>query len=567
MVSKPIVLMKKPVPDNLKYLLAIALVILAVFGRVIFFDYIHLDEDILITGNSYFYRSGLALKDIFLNNAYYPSGVTAYYRPLYVISFIADTYLGASMRVFHATNLILHTLASILVFLFIKKLLRLPEDGRENPKHNIVPLSLSLLFTVHPIVVQAVSWVPARADSLLTIFMLLSFMQFSDFLLERKNKHLAGHLVFFALALFSKETAVALPLLAVFYVSLFGYKKFFSQRGFALVVSGWAGAGLLWFLLRQNALGNIGIADARLFQMIKIVLNNFPVVLLYLSKIMLPVNLSVFPLMRDSGLIYGLISVGILAFYVAWNRFKMTKHFVFGLLWFVVFLAFAVLNYDDPSQMAFFEHRAYLPFIGFIVLLLDFVPRFKPKYIKIFIFGLIPILAFVSYSYSLNFRNASVYWRRAVKISPNSARAHLELANVYVSEKSFSDAESEYLVSLELNPKEKQVHNNLALLYVKQGQLDVAEQYLKKELKIDPGSVVANFNMGNIYARRNKFKEALFYWQKALETNPNHILTHESLIKYYYLQKNMEEMNRHINEITKMGAPLSQEINQILENK
>ena len=104
-----------------KYIIFIVLVILAVFGRSVFFDYIHLDEDILITGNEYFYKSGSVLKDVFFNNAYYPSGVTAYYRPFYVLSFVVNFYLGDSAGAFHAVNLLLHLLAAVLVFVFIKK--------------------------------------------------------------------------------------------------------------------------------------------------------------------------------------------------------------------------------------------------------------------------------------------------------------------------------------------------------------------------------------------------------------------------------------------------------------
>ena len=230
----------------------------------------------------------------------------------------------------------------------------------------------------------------------------------------------------------------------------------------------------------------------------------------------------------------------------------------------ILFLAPITLNYDDPSQMAFFEHRAYLPLIGFLIMALDFVPKLNLKHGKIFGAGLVSLLAVITYNYNLNFKDGSIFWREAVRVSPSSARAHAELWSVYSSEKNISEAEIEFKKALELNSKEKNVNNNLALLYIKQNQFDVAENYLKKELEIDPGSVVANFNLGNTYARQNKFKEAFFYWQKALKTNPNHILTHESLVKYYYLQGGREKTLFHINEITKREASLSREMKEIL---
>lgn len=555
--------MKKPVSNNLKYLLAVTLIVVAVFGRVIFFDYIHLDEDILITGNSFFYKTGSVLTELFKHDAYYPAGTSAYYRPLYVLSFVSDTFLGGSPAVFHATNIILHIIASFLVFIFLKKL-QVAARVENSARSNGLAVFLSLIFAVHPLVVQAVSWVPARGDILLTIFLLLSIIFFADYLLKQKKKRLIGHLIFFAMALFSKETAFVLPVFCVFYIYCFSGKRLFNHVNFCLV-SGWAVIAALWFLLRQNALNAVADSDISISRMFEIVFNNFSALLFYTGKMLLPVNLSVFPIIRDSNLMYSIIAVSVIVAYLVWNRSNLTKLSLIGLVWLVVFLIPVMLNYDDPNQMAFFEHRAYLPLIGFLILIFDLYPKLNRRYAKIFGVGIIFSLALASYGYSSNFRNGAVFWREAVRMSPSSARAHAELANVYVSEKNFSGAEGSYKKALELNPKERKVYNNLALLHIKQGQLDVAEYYLKKELEIDPGSVVANFNIGNIYARRNRFKEALFYWQKALETDPNHVFTHESLIKYYYLQKDMAEMNRHINEIMRIGAPFSQEINQILD--
>lgn len=549
---------------NFNVFLLILLVVLAVFGKSIFFGYIHLDEDMLITGNDYFYKSSSAFVEVFKHDAYFPSGISAYYRPFYVLSFMADTYLGGSPGVFHSTNIILHVLASFLVFVFIKKLQVLGKSKNDASSSELA-LFLSLIFAVHPIITQAVSWVPARGDTLLAVFLLSSIIYLSDYLLKQRGKYVIGHLIFFFLALFTKETAFIFPVIGIFYVYCLAGKRIFNYAG-TVLVSGWVLLSAFWFLLRRNALSAVSIEDASLTKLLEIVFNNISAVPLYIGKMLLPVNLSVFPLMRDSSLVFGIIAVGVLVFYLIWNRSNLTKYSFIGFVWLILFLIPVILNYDDPGQMAFFEHRAYLPFIGFLILILDLNLKLNHKYAKIFSVGIVSLLALVTYSYNLNFQNRAVFWREAVKMSPNSARAHAELAVVYSSEKNLLEAEQEFKKALELNPKEKNVNNNLALFYIKQNQLDTAEHYLKKELEVDSGSVIANFNLGNIYARQNKFKEALSYWQEALKTNPSHILTHESLIKYYYLQKNTEKILYHLNEITRREAPLSQEIKEIFGN-
>lgn len=564
MPKKPLFSWVSSPMGNTKYLLAILLLIFIVFGNSIFFDYLHLDEDILIVGNSYFYKSSSAIKDIFFNNAYYPSGVTAYYRPFYVLSFIGDTYLGGSTHIFHATNLILHALASLLVFIFLKKLQSV-NNGNNNLKSLNLAFFLSLLFAVHPIVVQTVSWVPARGDSLLTIFLLLSIIQLADFLLKHEKKYLVGHFIFFFLALFSKETALALPVLCIVYLKLFSDKELLNRK-YLSTFGGWLLVVLFWYFLRQNALTNISIHDPSISKISAIFIQNFPAALLYLGKMLLPVNMSVFPLMKDSSLLYGVMVVGILIFYAAWNFSKLTRYSFLGFIWLVAFLVPIILNYDDPDQMAFFEHRAYLPLIGFLILVLDFVPRLNCKYVKIFGLGVILTFATVSYNYNFNLKNAPIFWRQAVTMSPQSARAHAELAKVYVSEKKLDEAEHEYLKASELNPQEKNIHNNLALLYIKQGLFEKAETELMKEMEIDKFSVIANFNLGNLYARQGKLDKANPYWLEAITINPNHLLTHESLAKYYYLHKDKEKTLYHINEIVRREAPLSQEMNEILES-
>ena len=541
------------------------LVVFTVFGRSIFFEYIHLDEDILITGNSYFYKTSSAITEIFNYNIYYPTGATAYYRPFYVLSFIADTYLGGLPWIFHTTNIILHAVASFLVFIFIKKLQTLGKN-KDDLSSGGVALLLSLIFSVHPIITQAVSWIPARGDILLAIFLLLSAIYFLEYLLKQKGKYLIGHLLFFTFALLSKETAFMFPIFCLFYIYYFFGNRFTIYLNVYLI-SGWVAVSALWFWLRQNAINSAGIEDVSLVKILGVVFNNISAIPFYIGKILLPINISVFPLLKDSSLVYGFAAIGAMSFYAVWNRLSLTKYFFIGLVWMILFLIPTMLNYDDPSQMAFFEHRAYLPLIGFLIMILDFVPKLNFKYDKIFGAGLVSLLALTTYNYNLNFKDGSVFWREAVRASPNSARAHAELGMVYNAEKNIVDAERELKKAIELNPKEKKVYNNLALLYIKQNQLDIAEGYLKKELEVDSRSVIANFNLGNIYARQNRFEEAFFHWQEALKNDPNHVLTHESLIKYYYLKMDLEKINEHINEITQRGFPLSQEINEILKNK
>jgi len=405
--------------------------------------------------------------------------------------------------------------------------------------------------------------VPARGDSILVIFLLLSIIQLLNFLSEQRKKYLFGHLIFFSLALFSKETAFIFPVIGIF-IYYFSKKHFLKNNGIGLV-SGWIIIGFFWFLLRQNALSNLGIDDVSILKMLKIIFYNIPAIFLYVGKMLFLMNMSVYPLMADSNLIYGIIAIGVLGGYIVWNRQRLSRYSFIGFVWALVFLAPILLNYDDPSQMAFFEHRAYLPLIGFLIVILDLPFRIEYKYARIIGMTIVLSMGLMTYNYNLNFKNASVFWREAVRVSPSSARAHMELAGIYSSEKKLNDAEREYFRASELNPKEKKAHNNLALLYIKQGFFKKAEAELMKELEIDKFSVIANFNLGNLYARQGMLEKAKPFWLEAIRLDPNHILTHQSLANYYDLKGDDNNALYHINEITKRNAPLSQELKEVLE--
>jgi protein O-mannosyl-transferase len=102
----------------------------------------------------------------------------AYYRPMMTISLILDAQIGgASPFIYHFTDIVIHLLASCLLFLFFKKL-----NYRKD-----LSFFFALIFAIHPVLSQAVGWIPGRNDTLLTVFILLAFIAFIDSLIIVDN--------------------------------------------------------------------------------------------------------------------------------------------------------------------------------------------------------------------------------------------------------------------------------------------------------------------------------------------------------------------------------------------
>ena len=122
-----------------------------------------------------------------------------YYRPLVISSLILDTQLGSgAATVYHVTNVAMHAL---VVFLLYSLLIAMQADRR-------VAGACALLFAVHPVNVQAVCWIVGRNDLLLAVWVLISMLSLIRFSRTNATTALWGHLIAFALALFTKESAI-----------------------------------------------------------------------------------------------------------------------------------------------------------------------------------------------------------------------------------------------------------------------------------------------------------------------------------------------------------------------
>ncbi len=162
------------------------------------------DDRGLIIGNADYLSDWKNLFAAFVNPLF---GDIPYYRPLISWWFIIDYHLwGANPFGFHYTNLIVHTVNALLVYLFIVLLF----------KEATLALFTSLLFTAHPVQSESVAWISGRNDMLLTLFVLISTILYLQRRYLKGIKGVlaySGYLASYACALLTKENGVVLPLL------------------------------------------------------------------------------------------------------------------------------------------------------------------------------------------------------------------------------------------------------------------------------------------------------------------------------------------------------------------
>src|SRR3989344_6096845 len=108
----------------------LTLVVFAVFGQAIWFDYVQLDEGILLVNNHFFISKIANFAEVFKHDINYPSAVAPYYRPIFILSFMLNSQfdklmagqISSSPLSYHVGNILLHIVASFLIFGLLREL-------------------------------------------------------------------------------------------------------------------------------------------------------------------------------------------------------------------------------------------------------------------------------------------------------------------------------------------------------------------------------------------------------------------------------------------------------------
>jgi tetratricopeptide (TPR) repeat protein len=149
------------------------------------------------------YQYLLNAEDFTVGQIFIPGGGN-YYRPLLLVSYLADKYIwGLEESFMHLENIVFHLFNTLLLFAVVRKAASL-----QGIRSTLLPLTAALLFALHPLNTESVNWIAGRTDLLAAFFLLLSVW----LLLWRSNHWLRPTLAALCmlLACLAKETAIFL---------------------------------------------------------------------------------------------------------------------------------------------------------------------------------------------------------------------------------------------------------------------------------------------------------------------------------------------------------------------
>lgn len=526
----------------------IALTCLLLYGQTTGFQFIGFDDQLLIQDNLKYLKSITNIADAFRHDVFYVPGYKgseAYYRPVFTVSLMLDAQFGSTSAIFHRTNILIHILACCTVFLLFTEL------GHKAS----LSLFFSLIMAVHPILAQAIAWVPGRNDSMLGLFALTSFYYFIRFLKTNKRISLYSHMCFFALALYTKESAVFLPVVyCIYYFNEYRstHTKWFTAKPVILLI-GWGVITLVWILLRHFALSETPL-HLTPKDIAGYLVPNLPMIVQYIGKLVFPLNLSTWPAVQDTPVIPGYMIIALVFSLLFFSKTKRIRYVWLGVIWFLIFLLPSLIV---PVFIGM-EHRVYLPMIGLFIVVgeIDYVRAFDIRRTGFITIALVVIIIFATstFSHSQDYKDKISFWQNAVETSPHAAIAHVNMGAVYNDQGNLDKAEEEYLLAIKNNEKEPMVHNNLAIIYMKKKRFDEAEKEFKQEIKINSTYTDAYFNLGIFYIQQFQDQDAETYLAKAIQITPDHVSAIKYLAALYAERNEIERQDSLVDLMSQKGV-------------
>jgi len=468
------------------------------------------------------------------------------FRPLRGVFYAVSYQLyGLNPVGYRVQAIIVHLMCTALVYMVTYELLRKAD----------VAFLTSLVFGVHPVHTEAVSFTTTTFDLIGTVFFLISFLLYMR---SRKVGGIGGlmSLGFAMLAFLTDEFTYPLPLVVLLYELCMVRPE---ERKIKAVLPYFAMLGLFLFL--RFFILNIGARKpypgGSVFYTMLTMTRSFKT---YVLVTLLPVSLSTDHVLSpgitafvhdesailaqkitDPDVLLSMITLllVVLSALVCRRRWPLA---CFAIGWFLVCLIPA--SNIIPQAALIRERYLYLPSYGFCLLfaslayrLLETAVRKADKTATLAI--LLTLLSVVvGFSYLTLERNRIwtdelTLWTSTASDTPLSSYAYYNLGVTLSGLGRWAESVKAYERAVEVNPKDRWSYLNLGTKYDEAGQIDVAMRYYRKALDVSPGFAEAHYDLAAKLHQQKKFRAALKEYREAIKYKPNFALAYYNIGNLY----------------------------------
>ena len=491
-------------------------------------------DDMLSVGDNSTIRHLLPLSNVL--SPMHGTGATVEGRPILNLSFALNYALGGTAVLgYHIGNLAIHVLACLVLFGIVRRTLTRSGDAL---RRDALPVSCvcALIFGLHPLQTESVSYITQRAESLMGLLFLVSL--YGAIRAAESARSFWWQALSVAAAWVcagTKEVAIALP------IAVFLYDRTFLAGSFAkawrrrrLLYVGLAASWLVLACLvlstgdRGGTIGSrAGIAawDYALCQS--------RAIFHYLRLCFWPS-----PLIIDYGTDFVRFSqalpwaIALLAILSA-TAYALARRLASGFLgaWFFLILA-PTSSFVGGTRQMLAEHRIYLPLAAVVIGTVLLLHRFWGR--KALALGAIiaAVLGVLTAARNDTYHDSLSLYQDTVLHRPNNAWAHNNLANVLASRPGRqADAIVHFEAALRLKPDYAEAHNNLATLLAGwPGRRPEAIAHLETALQLKPDYAEAHNNLANLLATEpDRQTDAIAHYETAIRLKPDFAEAHANL--------------------------------------
>ena len=426
----------------------------------------------------------------------------------------------------HFTNVILHSLAVLLLFIALEQMTGALWRSA----------FVSAVFAVHPLHVESVAWIAERKDVLSAVFFMLTLLVYLHYTRAPSIGRYLTVVLVVALGLMSKPMLVTLPfvLLLLDYWPLRrfeGRQSDIARQLLRLVVEKIplialsAVSSIITFLAQRGAIG-----WTEQLPMSERISNAFVAYVVYIGQMFWPAGLAVFYPHPENRLPVGGISLALTALMgitlAAFVLRTKAPYFVTGWLWYLGMLV-PVIGLLQVGWQGHADRYTYLPQIGLYIAVtwavidLSRSWRFQQIALGIAAAVVLSALTWASRLQTFYWRDSETLFTHALAVTSNNDVALNNLGIICLDKGRLDDAISKLQAAIDLRPENAPAHDNLAKALLRKGQVSEAMVHYRKFLELEPGNVEARNTLGTALIQQGHVREAIDQWQEALARQPD----------------------------------------------
>jgi Flp pilus assembly protein TadD len=456
-------------------------------------------------------------------------------RPVSYITFAVNYFFHQhEVYGYRLVNMVIHMLNGVFLFLFLMNTFKLPVLQGKIKHPFWVAYLATLIWVIHPLQVQSVTYIVQRMNSLATLFYMLAFLCYLKARLSSSKRRWLCAIASFVsvlLALGSKEIAVTLPFFILLYEWMFFQDMDFAwlkRNTIVLAAAGFFLAVMFFVYVGRNPWQTIAAGyGGRDFTMWQRLMTEPRVVLHYIELFVfpLPTRLTLLPefsvstsLIDPATTLPAMIGV-LFIVSTAMVLAKEMRLISFCILW---FLGNLIVESSVVGLEVIFLHRTYLPSMMASLLLTHLVLQHvrSEKFAKLILFSGLFILTFWTYERNNAWCDKVYFWRDCLQKNQTDFRIYNNLGKALEEKGETGVAIGMYERAISLHPDHPRPYNNLGVALMNSGNTNEASGVLHEALEKAPENPETHYNLGLTYNARNELQKAEEHYLKAHEHFP-----------------------------------------------